>query len=163
MLMQVFECLLFGTLPEEVISEDLVAFVEDQIGSGATFKIKSVPKGTDPATITNGLIGYYPPYGIAYLSHPDAESGLTAIDIKNKRLIHARKGTPFFNQRDAFVYATPEHRYVRETFPEVLKEFQNNGYGTFEFLPEGIGDSLIRHKNFEGIQIGRGLHLNDLL
>ena len=162
-IMQVYECLLWGVIPERIISDSLVDFVEDQVARKLAFKVKSVPEGTNPVTITNGLIGYYPPYGIAYLSNPNAETGLTGIDVGNKRLIHAKNETPFFKHRDSIVYSTPEHRYVREDYIEVLKEFQTEGYRVFRYIPKGIGDTLMRYKNFSEVQIGEELHITDLV
>lgn len=128
-----------------------------------TFLLKSVPKSTDPAPITKGIVGYWPRYGMAYLSNPDAKSGLIGLDVWNKRLVYSANETPFFDARDSVVYTTPGHTYVRGNYQQVLEEFKHREYRIFPFVPQGIGDILIRHKDFRDIQVGRELQLTDLL
>ena len=160
--MKVYQCLLWGYLPEEVVSENLVDFVERMVAEQRTFKVKSVPENTDPAPITNGVVGYYPRYGMAYLSDPDSRIGLTGLDVEHKRLVFSHNESPFFNQRDSIVYATPENTYVRENYKRVLEEFKQKDYRIFPFVPQRIGDALIRHTNFDNVRVGLELQLSDL-
>jgi len=159
--MNVYQCLLFGYLPEEVVSENLVDFIERMVAEQRTFKVKSVPANSNPAPITKGIVGYYPPYGMAYLSDPDSKNGLTGIDIENKRLVVSSTETPFYDHGDSVVYVTPEHIYVREDYRQVIEEHIQRGYRMFPFAPQSAGDSLIRHRNFKDVQLGSEFHLSD--
>jgi hypothetical protein len=161
--MRVYECLVWGKTPEQFVSDSLVEFVERCVFEGSTFKVKSVPENTDPARITSGLAGYYPPYGVAYLSDPDSENGLIGIDTARKKLIFSRYESPFFNQRDSVVYSTPENRFVREGFFDAVKEFKSNGYRIFCFLPQRSGDHLARYHNLHEVSVKAELTLAELL
>jgi len=159
--MQVIECPA-GDF-EEVVSDNLIAYIEAQILKHSAFSIKSVPEGTNPARLTTRLVGYYPPYGIAYLSNPNAEAGLTGIGIATKRLVYSAHESSFFSARDAIVYSTGLERYIREGFKEVLEEFQFAGYKAYAYVPQRPGDYLSRHKDFSTVKIGAELRLIDLL
>lgn len=158
--MRVYQCLLYGYLPEEVVSENLVDFVEMMVAEQRTFKVKSVPTNSNPAQITKGIVGYYSPYGMAYLSDPDSERGIVGIDSDHKRLVLSPTETPFYDQRDSVVYCTPEHTYIRENYKKVLNEFVLKGYKLFPFIPHRAGDYLIRHINFDNVQLGLELYLD---
>lgn len=158
--MIVYQCLSYGYLPEEIVSDNLVDFVERMVEEQRTFKVKSVPENTNPAHITKGVVGYYPRYGLAYLSDPDSERGIVGIDAERKRLVFSPTETPFYDQRDSVVYFTPEHMYIRENYKKALKEFKQRGYKMFPFIPQRAGDSLIRHINFDKVQLGLEFHLD---
>jgi hypothetical protein len=157
--MRVYQCLLFGFIPEEVVSDSIVDFVERMVTRQRIFKVKSVPENSDPARITKGIAGYYPSYGMAYLSDPDTKVGLTGIDIEQKRLVVSSTDAPFFDHRDSIVYSTPENTYIRGNYRQVLEEFKQRGYRMFPFVSQSIGDSLIRHRNFDKIKLGLEFHL----
>jgi hypothetical protein len=55
--MDVLECFLFGHTPEEIISNNLVEFVEENYKNKVTFKIKIVREGMNPQSICRGVIG----------------------------------------------------------------------------------------------------------
>ena len=161
--MLVYKCMLFGYLPEEVISSDLVNFVEMKVKAGEGFKLKSVPEGTNPAPIHEGLIGFYAHYGMAFLSSPDHEYGLSAIDTDSKRIIYTPNEPAFYRQRDAYVYFQPGSLYIRESYAGVLREFAARGYRLFEFSPQGPGDYIIRHRNPAQLTVGAEIPLEKLL
>ncbi|MBI2208608.1 hypothetical protein HYU50_03865 [Candidatus Woesearchaeota archaeon] len=166
--MNVLQCVLWGFTPEEVISNDLIEFVEREFRKKETLRIKSVPEKTDPAKITSAVIGYYSPYGIVYISNPERlnsvrSGGLSGIDFDNKRIVFSPNDGAFYDQRDAVVYVTNFNTYVRDGYMEVLMEFQKRGFKFYEFAPRGIGDGLIRYKSPQQIPFGNQISLDKLV
>lgn len=159
--MKVIECNLYGIIPEEVVSSDLVKFVEENLDR-TSFKIKSVPENIDPAIIQEGVIGFCSLYGIPYLSNPKQKIGIGGIDCFNKRIVFASNESAFFEQRDAIVFAGTSNLYIRENYQQVVEEFQIQGYSFFEFAPEHrISMNTIR--NIADLKIGRELKLEEII
>ena len=101
--------MLFGITPEEIISENLIEHVETAVKERSGFLIKIVAEGVNPALILKGALGFYPRYGMAFVSNPDKDSGLSAIDVTKKRLIFNPNQSAFHSQRDSVVYIVPNY------------------------------------------------------
>ncbi len=161
--MLVYQCLLFGKMPEAAISDDVVRFVEESVRNNVTFKLKSVKEGVNPSRVTTGVIGFHPNYGMPYMSNPDKKQGLAAVDVYGKRIVFEPAGTPFFDQRDAVVYCQPEDTYVRGSCKEVLAAFADKGYRFFMFRPKNVSDGLIRYESPADLPVGAKLALEAML
>ena len=161
--MKIYFCNVYGITPEQIISENIIKFIEERVAKQEKFKIKSVPEGTNPAPITEGIIGYYPKYGIPYISNPSTESGIGTIDLDNKRIIYSANELPFFLQRDSIVYSTPWHTYIRQGYDDIIKEFINQKYKIFKHVQARKDDMLVRHTNFSNILFGEEMRLEDLM
>lgn len=127
--MNVIECFLYGTFPEEIVSDNIVDYVEQMYSSKNTFKVKQVQEGVNPSKVLDGVIGYYSGYLMPYLSEPQNLKSLIYVDIDNKRLIRDFFGYNFEEQRDSYVYnSNPTHTYVRGSFLDILRDFMDSNY-----------------------------------
>ena len=127
--MNVIECFLYGTFPEEIVSDNIVDYVEQKYSSKETFKVKQVLEGTNPSKVLEGTIAYYSGYLMPYLSEPQNSKSLIYVDIDNKRLIGDFFGYNFEEQRDSYVYnSNPTNTYVRGSFFDILTEFVDSNY-----------------------------------
>ena len=162
--MEVQFSILYGHIPVETVSENLVGFVEQRIKDKADFYIKSVLKGADPVKgVQNGTLGYYPHYGIAYLANPEKPIGNTGIDPENKRLIFNSGEGAFYDQRDSFVFGYQQFFVVRGGFEAVLKDFEQSDYSFYRFAPRNRGDTIARYTSVRELPFSDRLRLNDLL
>lgn len=162
-MLRVFETIWYGVTEEEVISDDLVEFVEKQMRKGERFNIKSVPPGINPAEIPHAIIAYNQHYG-GFISDPGLSiRGCIGVDPDHGRLVYNPQDPAFFDQRDAIHFTTPQDRYVRAEFSEVLAAFAEEGYGLFKFFPRRPGDSLLRQYREGGFQVGERIDLERFL
>jgi hypothetical protein len=78
---------------------------------------------------------------------PANDRSLIAVDTIKKRLFYGTNVFNFEDQRDAMVYWTPIHNYIRNNFEDVLKEFIRKGYKIFSYTSSDELDSLTNQKN----------------
>lgn len=162
-MIKVIETNLYGVLPEEVISDNLIKFLETKFKKKQDFTIKTVPKKTDPKDILNPTIGFYSPYGIVYISNPEKKKGLIAIDFSKKILIYNPNEEAFYEQRDSVVYIQTTSQYVRETYPKILEEFQTQGYSFHKYLQKEDSKSIASFTSTKELKIGSKLKLEELI
>ncbi|MBI2580519.1 hypothetical protein HYV85_01790 [Candidatus Woesearchaeota archaeon] len=167
--MLVYNCLLFNdpNFPEEVVSKDLVGYVETAIKKSDAFTVQVILDGTDPRR-AGWAIGFYPHYGMAFISDPNSLSGLSAIDVDNRRLVFNKNESAFRYQRDAFVYIRPGNTYVRKPYKAVLEEFLAKGYTIVEFAQQQPGENImwystVLHRNPSQLPFGARLSIDALL
>jgi hypothetical protein len=162
--MNIYDCLLYGTLPEDIISKNVVDFVESKILSNEAFKLKSVPEGSNPSKTLEGVIGYCTNNSLAYLSKTSEIKSLIGIDPEHKRLIYDPNGFNFNEERDSYVFTVPGNIYVREGFNEILEDFVKSNYRIFLFDPQNSGrDSLGQPiKDLSNIVISKELNIEHL-
>lgn len=161
--MNVIECFLYSSFPEDRVSENLVDYVEQQYINKNTFKIKQVQEGMDPAKVLDGIIGYYSGYILPYISEPSNSNSLIYLDVPNKRLVRDLHGFNFEEQRDSFVYnSNPTNTYIRQSFRDVLQDFFNQGY--LLFISEENNDLLRKtYEEFSKLSFRRVNSLDDFL
>jgi len=162
-MIKVIETNLYGVLPEEVISDNLIKLIENKFKKNQDFVIKSVPKKTDPKEISNPTIGFYSPYGMVYISNPQKKKGLIAIDFSRKILIYNPNEETFFEQRDSVVYVQTTSCYVREEYPQLLSEFETGGYKFHKFSQKNNSKSIANFASTKELDIGKQLKLEELL
>lgn len=132
----------------EKLAVRLIDLVHDRI---ARKKRLTVRKSEDDPRKQNKMLGYYPPYGVAYMSSPENNQAIFAIDARNKTLVVDLAGGAFYDQRDAIVYHDVEGIEIKESFNELLAYFVLNGYRIAKFNPRDAGDHLISYKHAEDI------------
>ena len=146
--MEVMKNPLPGIIEPEKQAVNLLELVHERISRGERLTIRR--SEADPRK-QNKMLGYYPPYGVAYLSSPENTNVVFAIDTKNKTLVVDFKGGAFYEQRDAFVYRDVEGFEIKSTFNEFLAHFVLNGYQIKKFNPNNAGQYLTSFRKAEEI------------
>ena len=162
-MIELIETHCFGIIPEETISNNLIEFIEENFKLHQNFTIRTVPINTNPAHIANPLIGFYSPYGIAYISNPEKKHGIIAIDFENKTLVYNSNESAFHSARDNVVYIQSPYQYIRESYQQVLEEFQTQDYSFYEYLQKESWDYICRLKSPRELILGKSLTLEELL
>ena len=137
-----------GIIEPEKEKVNLIDLVHDRISKGENLTVRRTEP--DPRK-RNLMLGYYAPYGVAYMSSPENERAIFAIDAKNKTLVVDFNGGAVWGQRDAYVYRDVEGLEITPSFEELLAYFISNGYQIKKFNPKDASDYLILYKNAEEI------------
>lgn len=163
MSIKVLQCYLYPELPEEMISESGIDFIETSVKDRVSFLLKQVSEGQDPAVVRDSIYaGYYDYYGVAYLAYQGGKRWRIAIDVENKRLILDVNDFPFYEDRDAYVYTYRHAHYTRQWLQELFQEFQKNGYTVHHFKKSLKTDMMMWYPDASDIPLGEALWFDQL-
>lgn len=137
-----------GIVDPEKIDVDIFDLIHDRISKKENLTLR-LPE-SDPRK-QGMVLGYYPHYGVAYISSPENKQTIFAIDSENKTLVVDFNVGAFYDQRDGFVYRDMEGIEIQTTFQKFLQGFASKGYVIKKFEPKSTGDYVISYREADKI------------